>query len=375
MSENMLTALMNFFIFSFILLLQTLTPKMTRKEIFFGVRIPSEEANSSELKNIYRGFVKDSLIFGVPSVLLFTYLTYRFFNPSVLILTPFGLIGILFFVYLKSNKKVKKLKEEKGWGKTKEQVVVVDTKFSREKSKVGTISSWWFLISVGIILLNIVVGFAVYPELPSRIPTHWDLQGNVNGYMNKSYLTAMLMPITQIIMLGIMFLSFKIIGWSKQEISAKNPEESLKANILFRKTWSIYIVVMVTVMNVFFTIINFYSFGVINISMKFITALLLIFTGLTLVSAILISLKVGQGGSRLKIRESKNGEASKDRDDDSYWKLGNTIYYNPDDPAIFIEKRFGVGWTVNAARPLGMIFLIIPIIIIVITMLISGKEG
>lgn len=373
MSENMLTALMNFFIFSFILLLQTLTPKMTRKEIFLGVRIPAEEANNSELKTIYRGFVKDSLILGIPSVLLFTYLTYRFFNPSVLILTPFGLIGILFFVYLKSNKKVKKLKEEKGWGKTKEQVVVVDTKFSREKSKVGTISPWWFLISVGIILLNILVGFAVYPKLPSRIPTHWDLQGNVNGYMNKSYLTAMLMPITQIIMLGIMFLSFKIIGWSKQEISAKNPEESLKANILFRKTWSIYIVVMVTVMNVFFTIINFYSFGVINISMKFITALLLIFTGLTLVSAILISLKVGQGGSRLKLREDKNGEVSKDRDDDIYWKLGNTIYYNPDDPAIFVEKRFGVGWTVNAARPLGMIFMILPLIIIVITMIISGK--
>lgn len=373
MSENMITALMNFSIFSFILLLQTLTPKMTRKEIFFGVRIPAEEAENNEIKNIYRDFVKDSLIFGIPSVLLFTYLTYRFLNPSVLILTPFGLIGILFFVYLKSNKKVKKLKEEKGWGKTKEQVVVIDTKFSREKSKVGTISPWWFLISIGIIILNMVVGFAVYPKLPSRIPTHWDLQGNVNGYMNKSYSTIMFMPIIQTALLGVMFFSFKTIGWSKQEISAKNPEESLKANILFRKTWSIYLVVMVTILNIFFDAINFYSYGLINVSMKFITYLLLIFTGLILISAIWISLKVGQGGSRLKLKEDKNGEASKDRDDDSYWKLGNTIYYNPDDPSIFIEKRFGVGWTVNAARPLGMIFLTLPIIIIVITMLIVSK--
>ena len=183
----------------------------------------------------------------------------------------------------------------------------------------------------------------------------------------------MFMPIIQTALLGVMFFSFKTIGWSKQEISAKNPEESLKANILFRKTWSIYLVVMVTVLNRFFDAINFYSYGLINVSMKFITYLLLIFTGLILISAIWISLKVGQGGSRLKLKEDKNGEASKDRDDDSYWKLGNTIYYNPDDPSIFIEKRFGVGWTVNAARPLGMIFLTLPIIIIVITMIIVSR--
>ena len=31
---------------------------------------------------------------------------------------------------------------------------------------------------------------------------------------------------------------------------------------------------------------------------------------------------------------------------DHAWKLG-IIYFNPDDPAFLVEKRFGIGWTLN----------------------------
>ncbi|MBY6204160.1 DUF5808 domain-containing protein [Halomonas denitrificans] len=39
-----------------------------------------------------------------------------------------------------------------------------------------------------------------------------------------------------------------------------------------------------------------------------------------------------------------------DRSPDAAWKLG-LIYYNPDDPALWLEKRFGVGYTLNFGRP------------------------
>jgi uncharacterized membrane protein len=45
---------------------------------------------------------------------------------------------------------------------------------------------------------------------------------------------------------------------------------------------------------------------------------------------------------------------------DSAWKLG-LFYFNPVDPALFVEKRFGIGWTINLARPwawvLGVVML------------------
>ncbi|MBX6342828.1 MAG: hypothetical protein IRY97_10250, partial [Thermomicrobiaceae bacterium] len=37
--------------------------------------------------------------------------------------------------------------------------------------------------------------------------------------------------------------------------------------------------------------------------------------------------------------------------------IAGFIYYNPDDPALMVPKRFGVGWTLNFARPAAWIFL------------------
>jgi uncharacterized membrane protein len=33
-------------------------------------------------------------------------------------------------------------------------------------------------------------------------------------------------------------------------------------------------------------------------------------------------------------------------------------YNNPDDPTVFVPKRYGIGWTVNFGQPLGKLFLI-----------------
>ncbi|MGC4106188.1 MAG: DUF5808 domain-containing protein [Thermomicrobiales bacterium] len=42
---------------------------------------------------------------------------------------------------------------------------------------------------------------------------------------------------------------------------------------------------------------------------------------------------------------------------DAHWKLG-MIYYNPDDPALWVEKRFGIGYTTNMARPAAWLLLL-----------------
>lgn len=39
------------------------------------------------------------------------------------------------------------------------------------------------------------------------------------------------------------------------------------------------------------------------------------------------------------------------------WRLGGLIYYAPDDPNLFVPKRFGVGSTVNFARPAAWLVL------------------
>lgn len=46
-----------------------------------------------------------------------------------------------------------------------------------------------------------------------------------------------------------------------------------------------------------------------------------------------------------------------DRDDARYW-YGGFFYFNPDDPAVLVPKRFGLGFTVNLGHPLGKVFII-----------------
>ena len=37
-------------------------------------------------------------------------------------------------------------------------------------------------------------------------------------------------------------------------------------------------------------------------------------------------------------------------DDDDHWKLG-IFYWAPEGASLFVPERFGVGWTINCARP------------------------
>jgi|HigsolmetaAR202D_1030399.scaffolds.fasta_scaffold12995_2 Predicted membrane protein len=44
------------------------------------------------------------------------------------------------------------------------------------------------------------------------------------------------------------------------------------------------------------------------------------------------------------------------RGDDEHWKAG-VIYYNPQDESVFVERRDGLGITINFAHPLGLLMI------------------
>jgi len=68
------------------------------------------------------------------------------------------------------------------------------------------------------------------------------------------------------------------------------------------------------------------------------------------------------------------------RDDDRYWYAG-FFYNNPDDPAVFVPKRFGLGWTMNFGHPqaklvlIGMLVLVLlpPLVVVILGVLFPGS--
>ena len=68
------------------------------------------------------------------------------------------------------------------------------------------------------------------------------------------------------------------------------------------------------------------------------------------------------------------------RNDERYW-YGGVFYNNPDDPALFVPKRYGLGWTMNFGHPqskivmIGIVLLAIlpPVIVALIGTLYPGS--
>ena len=52
--------------------------------------------------------------------------------------------------------------------------------------------------------------------------------------------------------------------------------------------------------------------------------------------------------------------------DDDLWKYG-LFYYNKNDPAIFVKKRIGIGYTFNHARKSVLVFYVVLLGIIVVS--------
>ncbi|MEY8000418.1 DUF1648 domain-containing protein [Clostridium sp. Mt-5] len=371
MNENLFMCIYLFFIFIIILVITILTPKFTRKEIVFGVRVPEDEADSDEIKHIKTQFIRNNLVVEIPFILLFSFLNYKFLNVGMILFTTFAFVFINFLVYMISNRAVKNLKLQKLWLQGKKQVVTIDIDFSKKKSDM-LVSVWFFMIPVFIIIINIILGYTHYSSLPYKVPTHWDFSGNITGYQIKSKFLIWEMPLAQIIITFISFIVYKGIGWSKQQISSLNPEESVKKNSIFRRSWSIYMVILASATDILLSVGTIQIFKVIDVSSAFSNAVIIAFLTITILASIILSLKIGQGGSNIKMgKDSLQRDESEltNKDDDDSWKLANTIYYNPEDPSIFVEKRFGVGWTVNAGRPAGMA---IYIGIIIFTIVVIG---
>lgn len=348
-----------------IALITTIIPFLTRKTESFGVSI-TEKVHALPINQKLRK--QYSLIMGVISGLLTVSMSILTFTLEpeawsyALMIHLIVILVISFAIYLKYHFTMKRLKLEKGWEAPKlSQRIVVDTTFH---SKKVVHSIWWFVPQVLIMLLTVVTGVLLYERFPDLIPMHYNSTGEVTRYAEKTYLTVLWPAAVQASMIALMMFGYFAISRSKQQIDAADPQASLQRNIIFRRRWSAFLLILGVLLQAMFYLIQIATLY--ELGDKFIMMITLAFTIVALVYAIWLSISTGQGGSRIKINGVRAQTSKVNVDDDRYWKLGQ-FYYNRNDPSLFVEKRFGVGWTINIARPLAWIILLtiiaIPILI------------
>ncbi|SDJ33829.1 DUF1648 domain-containing protein [Salimicrobium halophilum] len=330
-------------------------PYWTRKTESFGVSIPERVYNDERLKSMRKTYafwmtMVSAVHFAVTFLLMSMVEVTDDAWGILFSLLLFIYIAVSFVLYYLIHRRMKVLKEKEQWMKERQRVTT-DLSFREQKL---TYSSWWFIIPFLIAIFTILFTIRMYPQMPEELPMQYGLNGEVTNVAEKSYRSALMLPMVQLYLTGIFFFVNTVIGRAKQQTSAENPEKSVQQQVIFRRRWSLFTILSSILLTLIFIVppISFvYELPPMLMMIIPMAAAIGIVIG-----AIILSATTGQGGSRVSTVAGKDAEVV-DRDDDRYWKLGQ-IYFNPNDPSIFLEKRFGVGWTVNFARPLAWVFLL-----------------
>ena len=329
-------------------------PYMTRETVSFGVTVSEYNYYSPTLRALRRKYATYSLIGS--SVIIFSCLYFLIASKEKS--TPLiGLLGTAVFtvyfitLYFIFYFKMKLIKQSLPIQVTTAQKVMVDTSFRQQKL---IYSNYWFIIPFSIVIIMATITLLNYEALPDVIPTKFDIQGNVTSSTSKSYLSVIGLNLIQLAMIGLMMFVNWSIKTSKQQLSVTDPTTFAAKNIKFRRRWSLFTIVTSFLLTLLFAMIQINMF---NPHQLFVQVISLTIPVVIILGAFVISIRSRQGGGDLR-NPKKEQERSQAQpvNDDIHWKLGS-IYFNRNDPSFSIEKRNGIGWTINFAHPLSWVFL------------------
>ena len=356
---NIFLFITNLFIFVLCGGMFMILPHITRKSLLFGVKIPSEEANCQEAVEMKRRYIRNCFL-GIVFLLTVCVVQFIMAPDFTLIATlyfPLLIIPIYLLAFIPNWKRAVRLKEEKGWQVS--AVRFAETSSSHSRGNLSTLPWLWYVISFVIVAVTFVMAIMRYPYLPDMIATRFDANMQPVNFAEKTWWSLLAMPLINLAMLGIM--AFVAIGIEKMklQIDPSRPRLSFAQHLAYRRrmgnamgflTATMVLMIAIVGLPILYpdaSIWNEYFFWA---SMALIAIPILIL--------VVVQIKTGQGGCKVKIDIDEKGDENKTETakiktggsgDDKYWLLG-MFYYNPEDPAILVEDRFGTNMGFNYAH-------------------------
>jgi uncharacterized membrane protein len=231
-----------------------------------------------------------------------------------------------------------------------------------QRSKWAYVTPW----VEAVLLAGLVVAGALalwqYPQLPERIPTHWNAAGQADGWHPKSPWPL----ISILLMMGFMhvLLLWLLVGMAQVRVRlpAERTEEYRAARERYMCMWVNFTNAMrFTIFLIFFGIVWASLFGIESQARGGVPpGMVLVFVGTVGLFASVAWLLVKALRLRAKMREIAGPGTMESVAPTEGW-LGGMIYCNRSDPAVWVEKRIGVGWTLNFAHPVSWLFIMFAI--------------
>ena len=342
-------------IFALVIITLTFHPWMSRKNVIFGVVFGNEDIwNTSEAKKLRVNF---AFYVGVISFLLsagIIYLETVYGENSILSLTLIWAFTVCLILpaiaYIICYNAAKKLKADMPQDSQLKSKISVEVGTSESK-QIEPLSTLWILIFIPIIIITALIAIYFYDKMPNILPMHYNSKMQVDSAVPKSWNTVFFPIYMQVIMSALMSVIFLAVRRAPGAVRG-NPNAEPNYPVFRRKLSGVLLCVGVLT-TLLFTIIELSYIK----NLSGISNLIPIMPAIILIPCILVFYYYFKYSRKQKATGTI-------LDDDSKWKLG-MFYVNPKDPAIFVEKRVGIGTTLNLGHPLAWLVIVGLIAIIV----------
>ncbi|WP_176444890.1 DUF1648 domain-containing protein [Paenibacillus herberti] len=347
-----------------------LQPYMAPRNILFGVSVPDARREDDEVVRLKRSYVSSVLgasvlIAAITIVLVMINGSSQEEQVSIWFTAlPIGalLLQLAFSGgwFVLSHSKALRLKEERGW--------------EAEETRKGSAalkprSQWqiaypltWFLPHLLVIAISAGAAWLFYDRIPEQIIMHYNAQGFPDRIEEKSLWSVFQLNFVQIGMLAVFLFSNYSTQAARAKLHPDAPEEHREQQIRYRRGISLLMLLLGLGIVIFMGMIQAFTLyggnqqGGALIGVAGMIPLLL--SG----AAVFSLMRLGKD----RIEAPRPGE-------DGSWKAG-MFYWNRNDASIFVEKRSGLGFTLNWGNPISWIFLGIIIVLIIVSLIIGTQN-
>jgi uncharacterized membrane protein len=320
-------------------------PWLSRKNVLFSVVFSGESIwADEEAKKIRKRYLAESAVSFVliSAMAIFFFLLSKKTGLTLLYAFLFAVIANLLVetvLYILANRRTKTFKraqfEDEALVYNK---IVVETGLPE---KTAVLSPALSLLLIPMLLATVLVAVLGYSHMPAEIPVHYNFTA-ADAWAKKSWSNVGIPLIGEVFVAVVFAISFLLSRRAPASVRG-NPGAAPDA-FRFRKYINIIVLLLGLVCELNFLILEIGNLTYV-LPMAF-----LIPEGIMLILTVLIFIVYF-----FLVRAKK--PSGPILDDDAKWVLG-LYYYNPSDPALFVEKRVGIGYTVNFAKPAAWVFTI-----------------
>lgn len=326
-------------------------PIMRGEDAFFGVRV-SPEFYKGEGRAVLRRYwfwlVMTFLEIEVIGLLLSRYrgpIGALQVAPRLMVLPLITVLYVIFY------RQVKPYAVEEGTGRFASALIT---------RRLGDYTSIPIEIAITVLAILPALFLAYYyPRLPERIPVHWNLWGEPDGWERKSLGSVFFLPLMGVYMQGaLLMLKHALLG-VKMTLPAEKAEQYLYYKEQFLRTslkmmdrvrLIIAFMFCTMALEIVFTALE--NFGWLARILNYVDMATLVLLIALCAQAIIRLIKID------KELKTKVGRVYVQRQSDAaHWYGGGLIYFNPEDPALVVEKLAGFGYTLNMANKRTYLYL------------------